>query len=90
MAPMKEVAFAQCVQGPQAQGRTHIEKPVADVDAPCRQCKQDRNPDGEVNLRDRSEGKGPYDGDCRCIEAGQVPEAQHARGIELRTSLGKR
>ena len=88
MAVMKEMALAQAIELVHAQAGARVEKAVRNVDGPGREGQKDRDPRGQVFAGRPGECERPDDGDGRGVEAGQMPEADRAWGVQ-RTSACK-
>ena len=82
MFPVEVMAFAERTGGA-AGGEQDIEEAVADVDCPGSQGEEDGKPSRQLDVCGVGEGQCPDYGDCRGVEAGQVPEAQKTGRLEL-------
>ena len=67
-----------------------VHEAVGDVEGPGGEADNGGKPDGQDSVDGPGESQCPDDGDGGCVEAGEMPESQRSRGVELGTDARRR
>jgi hypothetical protein len=81
-APMEVMTLAKRMERWRAYAGASIKQAITDVNGPCNERQEQRNPRREIDAGCLRKGEGPDNGDGGRIKAGQMPEGEWARSID--------